>query len=266
MTELAVQWVRFRGLRRPGAMVERNFTAHRRAWLLIVSGVFEPLFYLLGLGIGVGALVGKIPLPDGRHVDYATFVAPAMLANAAMMAAIAETSFNVFGKLKWAKLYDGILATPLRPMEIMMGETAWALLRGALYVVAFLVVMASMGMIASAWAILALPAAVLIGLSFVGIGLTMSTLFRSWTDFDWLMSMVFVMFLFSGTFTPIENYPVALQWLVYLSPLYHGIELVRGLTLGLPQWGLLGHAAYLVLIGAIGITVASRRMGKLLYK
>lgn len=265
MTVIAATWFRAR-LARPGAMVERNYTAHRRAWLLIISGVFEPLFYLFGLGIGVGALIGTIPLPDGREVDYATFVAPAMLANAAMMAAVAETTFNVFGKLKWAKLYDGILATPMRPMEIMMGETIWALIRGAIYVVAFIGVMAAMGMIASWWAILALPSAILIGLSFTGIGLTLSTVFRSWTDFDWLMSLIFVMFLFSGTFTPVESYPEALRWLVYLSPLYHGIELVRGVTLGLPEWGLLGHAAFLVGVGGIGIAVAARRMGKLLYK
>ncbi|MGH8876385.1 MAG: ABC transporter permease [Stackebrandtia sp.] len=264
MTVLTAAWLRVR-LNRPGAMVERNYTAHRRAWLVILSGVFEPLFYLFGLGLGVGSLVGTIPLPDGREIDYATFVAPAMLANAAMMAAVTETAFNVFGKLKWAKLYDGILATPMRPMEIMMGESAWALIRGTIYVIAFIAVMASMGMIASAWAILALPAAILISLSFVGIGLTLSTYFRNWTDFDWLLSLVFVMFLFSGTFTPVEAYPEVLRWLVYLSPLYHGIELVRGVTLGLPEWGLLGHAAYLIAIGAVGIAVAARRMGKKLY-
>lgn len=265
MTLLAAQWLRVRTLR-PGAMVERNFFVHRRGWLIMLSGVFEPLFYLLGLGVGVGALVGDIPLGNGRSVDYATFVAPAMLANAAMLAAIAETTFNVFGKLKWAKLYDGITATPMRPMDIALGEAAWALIRGGIYAVAFIAVMALLGMVTSPWAILAFPAAILIGAAFVGIGLTMSTFFRSWTDFDWVISMTFVLFLFSGTFTPIENYPAALQWLVYLSPLYHGIELVRGLTLGMPDWGLFIHTAYLLLIAAAGVAVASRRMGKLLYR
>jgi lipooligosaccharide transport system permease protein len=265
MTVLAVQWLRVRTLR-PGSMVERNFFVHRRSWLTLLSGLVEPLFYLLGLGMGVGALVGEIPLPNGRSVDYATFVAPAMLANAAMLAAIAETSFNVFGKLKWAKLYDGVMSTPLRPMDIAMGEASWALIRSGLYVIAFIAVMGALGMLTSWWAVLALPAALLIGSAFVGIGLSMATVFKSWTDFDWVMSLIFVMFLFSGTFTPVESYPAAFQWLVYLSPLYHGIELVRGVTLGVPQWHMVGNVAYLLLVTLVGVAIAARRMGKLLYK
>lgn len=265
MTVLAVSWLRARAIR-PGALVERNFFVHRRAWLLMLSGVLEPLFYLLGLGVGVGALVGEIPLPDGRTIAYATFVAPAMLANAAMLAAVAETTFNVFGKLKWARLYDGIMNTPMRPMDIASGEASWALIRAGVYIVAFLAVMAFFGMLESWWAVLALPAALLISAAFVGIGLTMCTYFKSWTDFDWVMSLIFVMFLFSGTFTPIETYPTVLQWLIQLSPLYHGIELVRGVTLGLPEWSLLWHAAYLAAVGAVGVAIASRRIGRLLYK
>ena len=264
MTVWTLHWLRTRG-RGPGAMIERNVVMHRRSWAVMLTGILEPLFYLLSLGIGVGALVGDIPLGNGHSVDYATYVAPAMLANAAMLAAITETTFNVFGKLKWAKLYDGIVATPMRPMDIALGEAGWALIRGGIYVVAFIIVMAVLGMAASAWVILALPAALLIGAAFVGIGLTLSTFFRSWADFDWVMSLVFVMFLFSGTFIPIDNYPTVLQWLVFLSPLYHGIELVRGVTLGLPDWGMLINIGYLLLITTIGLWVASRRMAKLLY-
>ncbi|HIV57841.1 MAG TPA: ABC transporter permease [Candidatus Stackebrandtia faecavium] len=265
MTVHIIDWFRLRRLR-PGALLERNYTAHRRAWLLILSGFLEPLFYLLGLGVGVGALVGQIPLGDGRSVDYAAFVAPAMLANAAMLAAITETTFNVFSKLKWQRLYDGILATPIRPIDIAMGEAAWALIRGAIYVIAFIIVMALMGLATSAWVILALPAALLIGAAFVGIGLSLSTVFRSWPDFDWVTSIVFVLFLFSGTFAPVESYPTVLQYLIYLSPLYHGIELVRGASFGLLDWTMLVHAGYLLLISAIGIGVASKRMAKRLYK
>lgn len=262
---ITAQWLKTRATR-SASMVERNYFVHRRSWLMVLSGFVEPLFYLLGLGVGVGALVGQISLGDGRSVDYATFVAPAMLANSAMLAAITETAFNVFGKIKWAKLYDGIIATPLRPIDIAAGEAAWALIRGAIYVVAFILVMAAMGMVTSVWVILALPAAVLIGAAFVGIGLTLSTLFRSWTDFDWVTSIIFVQFLFSGTFAPVDSYPVALQWLVYISPLYHGIELVRGVTLAVPHWSLLANAAYLALVAVIGTAVASKRLAKLLYK
>ncbi|GAA4899734.1 lipooligosaccharide transport system permease protein [Stackebrandtia albiflava] len=264
MTVLTVQWLRLRSLR-PGRLVERNFFVHRRAWLLMATGLLEPLFYLLGLGIGVGTLVGDIEVA-GRTFDYATYVAPAMLANAAMIAAISESTFNVFGKLKFAKLYDGITATPMRPMDIALGEGAWAVLRGVVYVIAFIVVMAAFGMVDSAWAVLALPAAVLLSCSFVGIGLTLTTFFKNWTDFDWVMAIVFVMFFFSGTFAPIETYPTLLQWLVYLSPLYHGIELTRGVMLGMFDWMMIANVAYLLAITVAGIAVASRRMGRLLYK
>lgn len=263
MTTLTIQWMRVRSLR-PGSMVERNFFVHRRAWLIMLTGLLEPLFYLLGLGIGVGALVGEITVGD-RSFPYATFVAPAMLANAAMIAAVSETTFNVFGKLKFAKLYDGIMATPMRPMDIAGGEGLWALIRGLIYVIAFIIVMALLGMVDSAWAILAVPAGLLISAAFVGIGLTLSTFFKSWTDFDWVMAIVFVMFFFSGTFAPIETYPTALQWLVYLSPLYHGIELTRGVMLGLPTPLMLLNAAYLVAVAIGGLAIASKRMSRLLY-
>lgn len=264
MTSLAIQWIRTRSLR-SGSMVERNFFVHRRAWLLMLTGLLEPLFYLLGLGVGVGALVGDITVGD-RSFPYATFVAPAMLANAAMLAAVSETAFNVFGKLKFAKLYDGIMATPMRPMDIASGEGLWALIRGLIYVIAFIIVTALLGMVESVWAILAVPAGLLICAAFVGIGLTLATYFKSWTDFDWVMALVFVLFFFSGTFAPISTYPTVLQWLVYLSPLYHGIELTRGAMLGLPTPMMALHAVYLLVVTGVGLMIASRRMSRLLYK
>ena len=202
----------------------------------------------------------------GRSYEYAVFVAPAMLANAAMIAAVTETTFNVFGKLKFAKLYDGIMATPMRPMDIAWGEGLWALVRGLVYVVAFIVVTAAFGMVDSLWAVLAVPAGLLISAAFVGIGLTLSTYFKSWTDFDWVMAIVFVMFFFSGTFAPIETYPTVLQWLVYLSPLYHGIELTRGAMLGFFDPMMIVNAVYLLVVTAVGLSIASRRMSRLLYK
>lgn len=262
MTTLAI---RSKGLR-PSPMVERNYTVHRSGWIVIVSGLVESLFYLFSLGVGVGALVKQIELPGGRMVDYAVFVAPAMLANAAMNAAVAETTFNVFGKLKWMKLYDGVLATPMRPRDIAAGEVTWALIRGAIYSAAFLVVMAALGLTDTWWAILAFPGAVLIGLTFSGIGMLATTHFRNWPDFDWMMAFIFVMFLFSGSFAPIENYPSWLQWVVRISPLYHGIELERAFTLGELSPMLPVHAAYLAVVGTVCMLLAGRRLSKLLYK
>src|SRR5262245_1715479 len=114
--------------RRAAAVAERNLTALRSAyWLVLLSGFLEPVLYLLSIGIGVGTLVGDLALPDGRVVSYATFVAPAMLASSAMSGALSETTFNFFGKMRYMKLYDGVIATPVQPFEIALGELAWAM-------------------------------------------------------------------------------------------------------------------------------------------
>src|SRR5690606_11393606 len=108
-------------------------------WLVVVSGFFEPVFYLFSIGIGVGSLVPNFTLPDGRVVTYAAFVAPAMLAASAMNGAMTESTFNFYARLSWAKLYDAMIATPLRPFQIALGELGWALIRGTLYSFAFLI-------------------------------------------------------------------------------------------------------------------------------
>jgi hypothetical protein len=139
-------------------LVERHALVYRRTWLVLASGVAEPLFYLLSIGVGLGGLVGPV-----NGLSYAAFVAPALLASASMNGALFDSTFNVFFRLKYEKLYDAALATPMRAADVALGEISWALLRGGLYAVAFLVVMAAMGLIHSAWALAALPAALLTG-------------------------------------------------------------------------------------------------------
>ena len=142
-------------------LVERHALVYRHTWLVFVSGVVEPLFYLLSIGVGLGHLVGSV-----RGVSYAAFVAPALLASASMNGALFDSTFNVFFRLKYEKLYDAALATPMRAGDVALGEISWALLRGALYAVAFLAVMAAMGLVHSWWALAALPAAMLTGFAF----------------------------------------------------------------------------------------------------
>lgn len=252
--------------RRAGAMMERNFMTWRRHWLVFVSGFFEPVFYLFSLGIGLGALIGDIALPDGRMVDYATFVAPAMLAASAMSGAVHESTFNLFGKIKYLKVYDAVLATPMTPLAIAVGEIGWALTRGTVYAGAFLAVMAGMGLTPSLWAIVALPATVLIGFTFAAVGMACTTYLRSWQDFDYVGVAMFTLFLFSGTFAPLDAYPTALAAVMLLTPLYHGVELTRALTTGAITPMLIVHIGYLLALSAIGLTIASRRMGRLLLK
>lgn len=253
-------------LRSSGALLNRNWIAMRRAWILVASGAVESLLFLFAFGFGVGALVGDIILPDGTAVAYTAYVAPAILANAAMMGVLSETSINVFAKFKWMKVYDGILNTPLRPWDVALGEVWWALIRGSTYIGAFVVVMGLFGLLDSWWSLLAVPACLFISLAFAGIGLTLATLFRDWPDFDWMMAVVFAMFLFGGTFTPVEAYPGFAQPIVHLMPLYHGIELVRGLSLGQPSPMMLVNIAYLLALAAAGMWIAQRRLAKALYK
>jgi len=246
-------------------LVRRNLVVGRRTWLIFVSGFFEPVFYLLGLGIGLGALVGDVEYA-GRPVSYQVFVAPAMLAAAAMNGAVYESTINVFAKLKWGRTYEGILATPLGIRDVALGELAYALMRGALYAGGFVVVMAALGLVESWWALAAVPAALLIGAAFASVGLIAVTFMRSWADFAFVELVTLPFFLFSATFVPLAEYPHGARWIVPLTPLYHGVELARALTMGTVGIAALGHAAYLAAMTLIGLAVADRRLERLLLK
>jgi lipooligosaccharide transport system permease protein len=255
--------------RRAAAVTTRNVVAFRTSgtyWWLVVSGFAEPILYLLAIGWGVGALVGDIELPDGRVVSYLTFLAPALLATAAMNGAIAESTMNFFAKMKFVKLYDSVLNTPVTPVEIAFGELGWAMIRGGMYTCAFLVVMVAMDLTTPMRAVAALPAALLVGFAFGGIGIALATFMRSWQDFDYVGIVQFALFLFSGTFVPVHSYPAALQGVVYLTPLYHGVELIRSITTGPAGWGQLWNVAYLLVVTTAGLTIAARRMTRLLCK
>jgi len=240
-------------------LFERNLMVYRRAWMTIFSGFFEPLFYLFSLGLGLGHFVGKV-----HGVSYASYIAPALLASAAMNGAVYDATTNVFWKLRYGRVYDSILSTPLAPVDVAIGETAWAQFRGALYATGFVVTAAALGLLHSWWAVLALPAAMVVGFGFAGIGIAASTFLRSWQDFELVQIVLLPMFLFSATFFPLSIYPVAIQWFVRFSPLYHAITLIRALTLGAVGPINLLNAAYLLLLGVIGIAIARRRMAGLL--
>ena len=245
-------------------VVARNVTAFRRAWVLLLSGFVEPVFYLFSLGVGIGAFVTTVTTDGGTTVPYAAFVAPALLAASAMNGAVFDSTFNVFFKLRYQRLYDAMLATPVGPRDIAVGEITWSLMRGALYAAMFLVVALVAGMVHSWWALLALPAATLIGLAFGAVGMFATTYMTSWQHFDYVTLAIQPMFLFSATFFPLSTYPESLQWVVWATPLYHGVALERGLMLGEVGWGLLVNVAYLLVLGVVGILGASRRIERLL--
>jgi lipooligosaccharide transport system permease protein len=244
-------------------LIERNLMATRRQWMIIVTGFFEPVFFLFSVGIGISKLVGTVPVA-GHAVAYTAFVAPGLMAASAMNGAVYDSTFNVFFKLKFAKTYDAILSTPLSVGDVAIGEIGWALGRGLLYAAAFLVTMAAMGLVQSPWAVLALPAATLIGFAFAAVGIATTSYMRSWQDFDVVQLAVLPMFLFSATFYPLATYPPAVRWIVELTPLFHGVSLIRGLTTGLLGWSMLVDVGYLVALGLVGLTVAARRLERLL--
>jgi len=245
-------------------LVERNILATKSFWPVFLSGFFEPVFYLFAIGVGIGQLAGDVSIA-GVPVEYAAFVAPAMLAASAMNGAVFEST-NIFFKLKYGKIYDGVLATPLEARDVATGEIAWALARGALYSLAFLIVMAVMGLIHSPYGVLAFPAAILIGFAFGAVGTAATTYMRTWQDLDLVTLVTLPLFLFSATFYPIDVYPEFIRIVTWVSPLYHGVVLIRGLTLGILEWTMLINVAYLTAMGVAGMWLTGRRIERLLLR
>jgi lipooligosaccharide transport system permease protein len=245
-------------------IVERNYLVYRHGWFVFLTGMLEPVFYLFSIGIGVGGLIGSFTLGNGTSVSYVEFVAPAMLATSAMNGALFDATYNIFFRMKYEKLYDAMLATPLSPNDVARGEVVWALLRGACYSVAFIAIMLAMGLVRSWSMLLALPATVLIGYAFAGAGMALTTWMRSWQDFEYIQLAIMPMFLFSATFFPLSGYPGPVAAVVRWTPLYQGVVLCRDSALGSLGWECVTAAVYLAAMGSLGLYVASRRVSSLL--
>lgn len=251
---------------RARALVERSALVSSRAWLIFASGVFEPLFYLVAFQVGFGKLVGEVAGPGGQPLSYVAFVAPALLASSAMNGAVFDSTFNVFFKFRYAKLYDAMLATPIGPLDIALGEIGWAVLRGGMYATAFFGVMAAMGLVVTPWALMLVPTAIVLAFAFAAVGMACATFLRTPSQFDFIQLAVMPLFLFSTTFYPLSVYPEPLQVVVQCTPLYHGVELMRGFAAGVLDPTMFGHAAYLVVMAAIGLYATSRRLASLLLR
>lgn len=249
-------------VKRPQRMIERSAFVYRRSWMILVSGFFEPLFYLLSIRIGLSALIGDVET-GGRLVAYDEFVAPGLMAASAMNGAVFDSTMNVFFKIKHSKLYDAVLATPLSAGDIAAGEITFAVIRGALYSTAFMLTMWALGMVNSPWIVLSVPACVLIGFAFASLGMALTTFMRSWEDFEYVPAITLPLFLFSATFYPLSQYG-DYAWVVQFSPLYHGVELVRAANLGAWDSSILAHVGVLLALTVIGMTVAARRIERLL--
>ena len=249
-------------------MMQRNLLVYKHQWMVIFTGFFEPVFFLLGIGLGIGALVSSV---DG--ISYVSFVAPGLLAASCLNGALSDGCFNIWFKLHFMKTYDGILATPMRVPDVAFGEMMWAVTRGSIYAGCFLVVLLVIGgitgrpVLLSPLAIFAFPAAVLAATSFSALFVCITTFVRKIEDFDTVVGLaVMPMFLFSGTFFPISRVPLIPRVVVELLPLYHGTAMLRQLTTGTVDRTLALHVGYLVILGVAAFTVAMRRLERALIK
>jgi lipooligosaccharide transport system permease protein len=233
--------------------------SYRRVWRgSVVSSLLNPVLYLTALGIGLGKLVNKGAHPLG--VSYVAFVAPGMLAAVAMQVAAFESSYPVMVSIRWTRVYHAMLATPLRIRDVVAGHLIFVAARAASVAGVYLAVLAAFGTLKSPLAILAWPSAILLGLAFAAPIAALA----AWAKQDSIFNALFrfgitPLFLFSGTFFPITRLPEPLQWLAYATPLWHGVDLIRRLTLGTATVGLsLVHVAYLATLAAAGIALAQR--------
>jgi len=238
--------------------------AGRRAWLGTVAGFLEPLFYLLAVGVGLGSVIGQVHDASGAPVSYLAFVVPGLLAASTMNAAVSETTMSVFFKLRHARLYESMVATPLAAGDVVLGEIIWAGLSSVLYAMGFLVALSVLGLLTTPLALAAIPAAFLIGTGFGAAGMACTSFMRSWEDSQLVQLVTVPMMLFSTTFYPLTVYPAPLRPVIEILPLYQGIELMRALLGGVPGWVALGHVAYFAAVVAVAGAIAVRRLDRLL--
>ena len=233
--------------------------SYRRVWRgSVVSSVVNPVLYLTALGVGLGTIVNRGRSPLG--IPYLDFVAPGLMAAVAMQIAANECSWPVMAAVRWTRQYHAMLATPLRARDIVVGHQLWVASRVAMSTTIYVVVIAVFGAVRSPLGILAVPAAVLVGVAFSAPIAALAVRAPSDATFNPLFRFVITpMFLFSGIFFPVTRMPHALRVVAYLTPLWHGVALCRSLTLGTAHlWPSLAHAGYLLLWAAVGLVLALR--------
>ena len=252
---------------RSRVVLERSWIQFKSsAWIVVASGFIEPLLNLVVFGFGVGQFIGNIQLENGRSVSYASFVVPGLLATAAMMGAVMDATWNVFFKIHESRLYHAMLATSLGPMDVALGEIAWALLRGALYSSAFMIVVTPLGLIESWWALLAIPAGALIGFGFAAIGMAATSYMTSFQHMGMINIVILPITLFSGSFFPLSILPSWIANIVRWTPLTQGIDLMRMLTLGTVDASIWIHVLYFTIFIAGGLYFTTRRLNALFMK
>ncbi|WP_139006890.1 ABC transporter permease [Arthrobacter crystallopoietes] len=235
-------------------------------WAIMASGFVESVLFLIAMGIGLGSLVGTVEGPGGQEIGYIAYIAPALLAVSAMNGAVYDSTWNVFFKLNFAKLYQGMLYTSLGPLDVALGEITLALLRGALYATGFTAILGVMGLITTPWALLMIPASVVIAFGFASFGMGITSFMKTFQQMDWINFLMLPMFLFSATFYPLSVYPQAIQWMIQALPLWHGVELLRQLSVGTFTAATGIHVLYYLVMIVLGLILTTARLRKLFLK
>ncbi len=252
---------------RARSVLERSWIAFKSStYLIVISGFVEPLLNLFVFGFGVGSFVGDVTLDNGMVVSYASFIVPGLLASAAMMGAIMDSTWNVYFKMHEQKLYNAMLATSLGPMDVALGEIGWALFRGALYSTTFMAIVAPLGLIHSWWGIAVIPAGVVIGFGFAAIGMALTSYMKGFQQLGMINIALMPITLFSGSFFPLSILPNWLAAIIHWSPLTQGIELMRSLTLGTVDASIFGHLLYFAVFISLGLFFTTRRLNALFMK
>lgn len=251
---------------RPQQVLLRNWISFKSsAWIAVVSGFVEPVLYLLSFGYGIGSLVGTISTPGG-DVSYAAYIAPGLLATSAMNGAILDSTWNVFFKLNESRLYNAMLATSLGPLDVALGEIAWALMRGGLYATAFTIIIAALGLVTTWWALLAIPAAIIVAFGFASFGMAITSYMKSHHEMNFFNIFLLPMFLFSGAFYPLTVFPGWGQAIIKALPLRQGIELVTRAMNGEFGVHLLVNVSYFLVMICVGLFFTTKRLNALFMK
>jgi lipooligosaccharide transport system permease protein len=243
-------------------------TDYRRTWRgSIYSSVLNPLLYLGAMGLGLGTLVDKHGRAGLGGVSYLVFLTPGLLAAAAMQTGVGESTYPVFGSVKWNKTYQAAVSSPLRPSDVFHGHLLFVTLRLVMNSALFMAVAAAFGALQSPWVIAALPVAVLTGLAFAAPIEAWAVTRQKDTSFAVIFRFGLIpLFLFSGTFFPITQLPVWIRPVAYLTPLWHGVALCRALSLGTADLGgSLVHVGYLAALTAAGVAWGNRTYRRRLY-
>ncbi len=242
-------------LARISRVYEHQFLLYRRTWRgSIFNSFLSPILFLLAMGVGLGSYVDKGG-GGALGVPYLAFLAPGLLAAAVMQTASFEATFPIMAGFVWTKRYHAMHATPLQPREIALGQIGWTATRITLVGAIFVLVMIPFGAIYSPLVILAIPVATLTGLAFATPIAAYAATQKTMNRFNYIFRFgITPLFLFSGTFFPVDQLPGFLQPIAWLTPLYHGVALCRSLALGTvganPVAGLIHLGVLLAFIAA----------------